>query len=212
MKLYTYFRSSCSYRVRIGLGLKGLSFESVPVHLRHGEQRSPEHLERNPQGLVPTLIDGDAVLSQSLAILEYLDERYPEPPLLPGSPADRARTRQIAFAVACDVQPLQNFGVLRMLERELGATDDDRLRWVRGVIEPGLAAVEALLVGSASAGPFCCADHPTLADICLVPQVYNARRFGCDLSNCPTVVRVTDHCETLEAFANAAPEAQPDAG
>ena len=154
--------------------------------------------------------NGDAVLSQSLAILEYLDERYPDPPLLPGSPAERAHVRQIAFAIACEIQPLQNLGVLQRLKREFRATEVDTARWVRGIIEPGLAAVEALL-DSDSVGPFCCGDRPTLADVCLVPQVYNARRFDCDLSKCPTVQRVADHCETLDAFAKAAPEVQPDA-
>lgn len=215
MKLYTYFRSSCAYRVRIGLGLKGLDYESAFVHLRRGEQHSAEHLDRNPQGLVPTLVDADSVLSQSLAILEYLEERYPEPPLLPASPAQRARVRQIACAVACDVQPLQNFRVLQRLKSEFGASEEDTVRWVKGVIEPGLAAIEALLdprdSTASDEASFCCGQRPTLADVCLVPQVYNARRFGCDLSKCPTLLRVADHCMTLEAFAKAAPEAQPDA-
>jgi len=211
VRLYTYFRSSCAYRVRIGLGLKGLDFESAFVHLRRGEQRGREHLERNPQGLVPTLIDGDTVLSQSLAILEYLDERVPDPPFLPDSPDERARARQIAYAIACEVQPLQNFGVLQRLKREFGATDEDTTRWVKGVIEPGLVAVEAMLEPRNSGAPFCCGQRPSLADICLVPQVYNARRFGCDLSKCPTVLRIAEHCETLHVFAKAAPEAQPDA-
>lgn len=210
MKLYTYFRSSCAYRVRIGLGLKGLSFESEFVHLRRGEQRAAEHLERNPQGLVPTLVDGDTVLSQSLAILEYLDERYPDPPLLPGTKVERGRIRQIAFALACEVQPLQNVGVLQKLKRDFRATDNDTAHWARSIIQSGLSAVESLL-DSKSTGPFCCGDRPTLADLCLVPQVYNARRFDCDLSNCPTVVRVADHCGTLDAFAKAAPEFQLDA-
>jgi len=210
VKLYSYFRSSCAYRVRIGLGLKGLDFECEFVHLRRGEQRSRSHLERNPQGLVPTLVDGDITLSQSLAILEYLDERHPEPPLLPGSPAERAHIRQIAFALACEVQPLQNFGVLQKLKRDFSATEDDTARWVRSIIESGLSAVESI-IDSKSAERFCCGDRPTLADICLVPQVYNARRFDCDLSKCPTVVRVANHCETLVAFAKAAPEVQPDA-
>ena len=156
------------------------------------------------------------MLSQSLAILEYLDERYPDPPLLPGSPVERARIRQISFAVACEVQPLQNVGVLQKLKRDFRATEVDTARWVRNIIEPGLAAVEALLARPAPtdedpSGPFCCGDRPTLADVCLIPQVYNARRFDCDLSKCPTVLRVADHCATVEAFAKAAPEAQPDA-
>lgn len=211
MKLYTYFQSSCSYRVRIGLALKGLDFESAFVHLRRGEQRSTAHLERNPQGLVPALVDGDLVLGQSLAILEYLEEQYPEPPLLPKAPAQRARVRQIACAIACDIQPLQNFGVLMRLKCELDASDEETARWVKGVIEPGLAAVEALLTASASGDGFCFGERPTLADVCLVPQVHNARRFGCDLSKCPTVVRVAEHCASLETFAKAAPGAQPDA-
>ncbi len=210
MKLYTYFRSSCSYRVRIALGVKGLAWENAFVHLRRGEQRSAELLALNPQGLVPTLVDGDTVLGQSLAILEYLEERHPEPPLLPAGAAERARVRQLAALVACEIQPLQNQGVVELLRAEFGLSDPDVSRWIRIAIERGLAAVESLLDHSAT-GTCCHGEQPTLADVCLIPQVYNARRFGCDLSSFPTVRRIDEHCSGLVAFAQAAPEAQPDA-
>jgi len=211
MKLHTYFRSSCSYRVRIALHWKGLPFESDFVHLVRGEQRRDERLAVNPQGLVPTLEDGELVLSQSVAILEYLEEQYPDPPLLPEQPAGRARVRQIAQAIACEIQPLQNLGLLRSLRRDFGLTEADTTRHCRDVIGRGLAAVEALLAGSQATGLCCQGDAPSFADLCLIPQVYNARRFDCDLSACPNVTRIDAHCSGLEAFRKAAPQAQSDA-
>ena len=211
MKLHTYFRSSCSYRVRIALHWKGLPFESGFVHLRRGEQRQGEGLARNPQGLGPTLEDGELVVSQSLAILEYLEEQYPDPPLLPKQPAERARVRQIAQAIACEIQPLQNLGPLRFLRQDFGLTEADTTRYCRELIQRGLAAVEALLAGSQATGLCCHDDSPTFADLCLIPQVYNARRFDCDLSACPNVERIDAHCAGLEAFSQAAPHAQLDA-
>ncbi len=211
MKLHTYFRSSCSYRVRIALHWKGLPFESDFVHLRRGEQRRAERLALNPQGLVPTLEDGDLVVSQSFAILEYLEEQYPDPPLLPKEPAGRARVRQIAQLIACEIQPLQNLGPVRALRRDFGLTEADTTRYCRDLIQRGLAAVEALLAGSRATGLCCHGDAPTFADLCLIPQVYNARRFDCDLSACPNVTRIDAHCAGLGAFRTAAPHAQPDA-
>ena len=211
MKLHTYFRSSCSYRVRIALYWKGLPFESDFVHLRRGEQRRDERLARNPQGLVPTLEDGELVVSQSFAILEYLEEQYPEPPLLPKQPAGRARARQIALAIACEIQPLQNLGPVRVLRLDFGLSEADTTRYCRDLIQRGLADVEALLAGSMATGLCCHGDTPTFADLCLIPQVYNARRFDCDLSACPNVERIDAHCAGLEAFSRAAPHAQPDA-
>ena len=211
MKLHTYFRSSCSYRVRIALHWKGLSFESSTVHLRRGEQRRAEHLALNPQGLVPTLEDDDMIVSQSLAILEYLEERHPDPPLLPADAAGRARVRQIANAIACDIQPLQNLSTVSVLLRDFGLTEDDIAGFCRGVIQRGLSAVEALLAGHEATGACCHGNAPSFADICLIPQVFNARRFGYDLSVCPTVERIDAHCCGLDAFTQAAPDAQPDA-
>ena len=211
MKLYTYFRSSAAYRVRIALELKGVAREDVFVHLRRGEQREPDYRELNPQGLVPTLCDGDTAIGQSLAILEYLEEKHPEPPLLPKDPAGRARVRQLALAVACDIHPLQNMGPLGLLQSEFGLSSDDAIRWARRWIEHGLGGVEGLLAGHPATGRFCHGDAPGLADLCLVPQVYNARGRACDLGPYPTVQRVVSECLKLEAFARAAPEAQPDA-
>jgi len=211
VRLHTYFRSSCSYRVRIALHWKGLPFESEFVHLRRGEQRREQRLALNPQGLVPTLEDGELVVSQSFAILEYLEEQYPDPPLLPEQPAGRARVRQIAQLIACEIQPLQNLGPLRVLRRDFGLTEADTTRYGRELIERGLTAVEALLAGSQATGLCCHGDAPTFADLCLIPQVYNARRFDCDLSACPNVERIDAHCAGLQAFSRAAPHAQLDA-
>lgn len=211
MKLHTYFRSSCSYRVRIALALKGIQYESVPVHLRRGEQRGEAHLARNPQGLVPVLDEGDRWIGQSLAILEYLEELHPDPPLLPAEPAERAWVRQLALVVACEIQPLQNLSVLARLEREFGCSEAGRRMWVRGVIEDGLRTFEATLTQGNSSGRCCYGDQPTLADICLIPQVYNALRFECDLAGFPTLLRIYHHCDALPPFRAAAPENQPDA-
>ena len=213
MKLHTYFRSSAAYRVRIALHLKGLDYEAVPVHLVRGggEHRQPAYLGLNPAGLVPALEDAGQVLTQSLAIVEYLEETHPQPALLPAAALDRARVRAIAQAIACDIHPVNNLRVLQYLTRELGVSEEQKNAWYRHWIGVGLRAVEAMLAGDARTGAFCHGDTPGLADCCLVPQVFNARRFGCELSAMPTVLRIADHCAGLEAFRRAAPEAQPDA-
>ena len=213
MKLYTYFRSSAAYRVRIALNLKGLEYEAVPVHLTRdgGEQRRPEYLALNPAGLVPALEDAGRVLTQSLAIIEYLDETHPQAPLLPAQALDRARVREIAQMIACDLHPINNLRVLQYLGREFAATEAQRNAWYRHWVELGLATVEARLAGDGRSGAFCHGDRPGLADCCLVPQVFNARRFDCDLSAMPTVRAIAARCEELEAFRRAAPAAQPDA-
>ncbi len=213
MKLYTYFRSSAAYRVRIALNLKGLPYEAVPVHLLRngGEQRQADYLALNPAGLVPVLEDGGAVLTQSLAIIEYLDETHPQPPLLPGDALGRARIRALAQAIACDIHPINNLRVLQYLSRELGASEEQKTAWYRHWVEEGLAAVEAMLAQAPRSGRFCFGDTPTLADICLVPQVFNAQRFKCNTAHIPTVLRIAEACEALEAFRLAAPANQPDA-
>lgn len=212
MKLYTYYRSSAAYRVRIALNLKGLTHEDTFVHLRHKDQRAPDYMAVNPQGLVPTLIDDDnTTIGQSLAILEYLEERYPEPPLLPPSAAGRARVRQLAMIVACDIHPIDNLKVLNFLTEDLGVDEAGRLRWYRHWVDEGFAALEAILANQTATGKFCHGDTPTIADICLVPQVYNAGRFDIDLSPYPTIRRINDTCLDLPAFADAAPDSQPDA-
>ena len=213
MKLYGYYLSSAAFRVRIALNLKGLAHESAPVHLLRGggEQFVAEFAALNPQNLVPVLLDGGRPLTQSLAIIEYLDETHPQPPLLPTAPEARARVRGLALAVACDIHPLNNLRVLRYLKRDLEIGDDERDGWYRHWIALGLAAIEELLDGDEATGAFCHGEAPTLADICLVPQIFNAKRVDCDLEPYPTVMRVFDACMTLDAFAAARPERQPDA-
>jgi maleylacetoacetate isomerase len=211
MKLYNYFRSSAAYRVRIALNLKGLAFEYIPVHLTKGEQRSESYVALNPQALVPTLVDDAITLPQSLAIVEYLDERFPQPPLLPATPAERARVRAIALAIACDIHPLNNLRVLHYLTRTLAVSEDAKNAWYRHWIDTGLGALEAQLANDAAAGAYCHGDAPTLADICLVPQLANARRNAIALDAYPTLLRIDANCHKLAAFAAAAPEAQPDA-
>lgn len=217
MKLYSYFRSSASYRVRIALNLKQLPFEVVPIHLQKqgGQQFSPEYRQLNPDALVPALIDesveGQAVLTQSVAIIEYLEETHPEPALLPKNAFDRAYVRGIALSIACDIHPLNNLRVLRYLVRNLKIDDDSKNVWYRHWCEQGLAAVETLLARDGRTGTFCYGDTPTLADCCLIPQIANAQRMNCDLSQMPTIMRIYDACLALEAFANAAPDKQPDA-
>jgi len=209
MRLHGYFRSSASYRVRIALNLKGLSAEHLPHHLRRGEQRAPAYLAINPQGLVPTLQDGrGTILTQSLAIIEWLDEIHPEPPLLPQDPLRRARVRAFSQVIACDTHPLQNLKVLTRL-RELGVGDEQVTGWAAWANREGLAACEQLIAGEA--GPFCFGAKPTIADLCLVPQLANARRFGVDLAAYPRLLRAEDAAKNLKAFADAAPERQPDA-
>lgn len=211
MKLYTYFRSSAAYRVRIALNLKGLDREDLFVHLRQGAQRRDDYLALNPQGLVPTLADGETVVGQSLAILEYLEEVYPEPPILPEDPAGRARARQLGLIVACDIHPLNNLRVLQYLGRELGLDEAAREQWYRHWVEQGFQVLETLLTRTPGTGRFCQGDVPGFADACLVPQVYNAKRFGVDLSPYPTIRRINEACLALPAFADAAPDVQPDA-
>ena len=211
MKLYGYFRSSAAYRVRIALALKGLAYEYVPVHLVKGEQRSESYRALNAQQLVPTLGDERGTFTQSLAIIEYLDERHPEPPLLPKAPEARARVRAIALAIACDIHPLNNTRVLQYLTGTLGASEDAKNAWYRHWIDLGLAALEAGLASDMATGVFCHGDRVTLADLCLVPQLANARRYKIPLEAYPTLTRIDAECRKLEAFANAAPERQPDA-
>jgi maleylacetoacetate isomerase len=217
MKLYGYFRSSASWRVRIALHLKGLPHETVAIHLVNdgGQQLSDAYRAINPDRLVPALAidDGDIPpLTQSLAIIEYLDEVHPAPPLLPGSALDRAWVRAIALAIACDIHPLNNLRVLRYLSGKLQVGNDARDAWYRHWCEQGLAALEARLARDARTGRFCFGDMPTLADCCLVPQLWNAQRFHCDLSALPTLLRINDACLALDAFASTAPALQLDAG
>jgi maleylacetoacetate isomerase len=213
LKLYGYWRSSAAYRVRIALELKGLTYESVPVHLVRdgGEQRKPAYRRVNPQGRVPALEHDGRVLTQSLAIIEYLDETWPEPALLPPTPAGRARVRALAQLVACDIHPLNNLRVLQYLEGKLGASEDGRSDWYRHWIMDGFEALESLLAGSGETGRYCHGDAPGLADVLLVPQVYNARRYRCDLAACPTITRIDQACSALPAFERARPERQSDA-
>jgi maleylacetoacetate isomerase len=210
LRLHGYFRSGTSHRVRIALNLKGLACETLPVHLLKGEQQAPAYLARNPQGLVPTLEDGSVVLTQSLAIIEYLDEGWPEPPLLPSDPVARARVRALALAIACDIHPLNNLRVLLHL-KGLGLDRPARDAWCRHWIGEGFAALERRLAGEAETGRFCHGDAPTLADVCLVPQVVSAERFSLDLAAYPTIRRIHAACMTLEAFIAAMPARQPDA-
>ena len=209
MRLHDYWRSSAAYRVRIALNFKGLAYEQIAVDLRKGAQREPAFLALNPQGLVPVLEDEGAILTQSLPILNYLEERYPEPPLLPKDLQGRAKSRAIAVAIACEIHPLNNLRVLQHLERALGLDEPGRLAWYRHWIAQGFGPLEAML--GHSAGEFCVGDAPSLADVCLVPQVYNARRYECDLGPYPTLRRIDERCRRLEPFARAAPERQPDA-
>jgi maleylacetoacetate isomerase len=212
MKLYTFFRSSASYRVRIALNLKGVAYESQPVHFRRdgGQHRSAAFLEINPQGLLPALEDEGEVLTQSLAIIEYLDAKYPEPRLIPAAPLARARVQALAQIVACEIHPLNNLRVLAYLRDELEADESEVRSWYRHWVGESFAPLEAL-VSRSSGGRYCYGDAVTLADVCLVPQVYNARRFDCDLSRFPTLARIAGALEREEAFVKAAPENQPDA-
>jgi maleylacetoacetate isomerase len=212
MKLYDYYRSSAAYRVRIALNFKGVKPERAFVHLRKGEQRADEYLSLNPQGLVPLLqLDDGETLTQSLAIVEYLEETYPKPPLLPGDAVARARVRAIALAIACDIHPLNNTRVLNYLTGTLGATSAQKDGWYKYWIDVGLEALERKLARDAATGRFCHGDSPTIADVCLVPQLANARRFDIDLTPYPTLTRIESACLSLAAFADAAPARQPDA-
>jgi len=212
MKLYTYFRSSAAFRVRIALNLKGLSYESVPVDLRAGEsqQTKPAYLEVNPQGLVPALEDGGTTLSQSLAVLEYLDEAYPEPPLLPRMPMERAQVRAMALAVVCDIHPLNNLRVLNYLRSPLGASEEAVKAWYRNWIAVGFRGLEEQARRRSADGQHMFGASITMADVCLVPQMYNALRFKCDVEPYPTLRSVHARLSVQPAFANAMPEAQSD--
>ncbi|WP_431862211.1 maleylacetoacetate isomerase [Azospirillum sp.] len=212
MKLYGYFRSSAAYRVRIALNLKGLAPEHAFVHLRKGEQQADAYAALNPQKFVPALeTDDGALLTQSLAIVEYLEEVHPHPALLPADSADRARVRAIALAIACDIHPLNNLRVLKHLGKALGLDEEARNTWYRHWIAEGFEALEAMLADDPRTGRFCHGDQPTLADVFLVPQVANAERLDCDLTPYPTIVRIAAAARALPAFADAAPEKQPDA-
>jgi len=212
MKLYDYFRSSAAYRVRIALNLKGLTPERAFVHLRRGAQRDDGYLALNPQGLVPALVtDAGDVLTQSLAIIEWLDETHARPPLLPADAGGRARVRSLALAIACDIHPLNNLRVLNYLTGTLGATAAQKDGWYRYWCDIGLEALETRLAREAATGSFCHGDAPTLADICLVPQLANARRVDLDLAPYPTLLSIEAACHALPAFAAAAPSRQPDA-
>jgi len=212
MRLYDYFRSSAAYRVRIALNLKGVAAERAFVHLRKGGQRADEYLALNPLGLVPVLqLDDGRALTQSLAIIEYLEETVPDPPLLPRDPVGRARVRAIALAIACDIHPLNNLRVLNYLTGTLGVGGAQKDGWYRYWVDVGFEALERELGRDAETGRFCHGDAPTLADVCLVPQLANARRFAIDLAPYPTLQRIEAACNALPPFADAAPSRQPDA-
>lgn len=212
MIFYSYWRSSASYRVRMALNLKGLEYTSKPVHLVRdgGEQFADDYTRLNPQQLVPTLVDGESVLTQSLAILEYLEERHPQPSLLPKESADRARVRAIAQAIACEIHPLNNLRVLQYLTGPAGLDEAGKLAWYQHWTEAGLAAVERMLDDERT-GRYCHGNEPTLADCCLLPQVYNAERFECDLTPFAAIRRICDELKNLPAVVDAMPENQPDA-
>ncbi|MEJ2800574.1 maleylacetoacetate isomerase [Comamonadaceae bacterium PP-2] len=211
--LYTYFRSSAAYRVRIALGLKGLDYEAIPVHLLKdgGQQLLPAYREINPFGLVPAYAEDGRTLTQSLAIIEYLDERYPEVPLLPGSAWERAQVRQLALAVACEIHPINNLRVLKYLSQTLELPEAAKQQWLHHWMQSGLESLEETVVRMGQGGDFCAGSAPTLADCCLVPQLFNARRFGVDLSRCPRLLAIDQACAALPAFQSAHPDAQPDA-
>lgn len=212
MRLYTYFRSSAAFRVRIALNLKGLAYEPRFVHLRKGEQSAAAYAEVNPQGLVPALeLDDGTRLAQSLAIIEYLDETHPQPPLVPKAPLARARVRSLSQLIACEIHPLNNLRTLQYLRTRLGQDEAQVGTWYQHWIADGLARLEAELAGSRQTGRFCHGDSPSMADCCLVPQVFNARRYEFDAGRYPTVMRVFEACMTLDAFERAQPSKQPDA-
>jgi maleylacetoacetate isomerase/maleylpyruvate isomerase len=211
MELYSYFRSSASFRVRIALALKGLPYEYRAVHLVKNEHLQPGFTGMAPAALLPVLKDGDATLSQSLAIIEYLDETHPQPPLLPADPAGRARVRAISLDIACEIHPLDNLRVLRYLTQEMKVSEDDKNRWYRHWVEQGLAAVEGQLAGHPSTGRYCHGDAPTMADVLLVPQIFNAQRMDCRVDHIPTVMRIFGECMQHPAFLAAQPSACPDA-
>jgi maleylpyruvate isomerase len=211
MKLYGYFRSSAAFRVRIALNLKGLEYEQQSVHLAQGHQLRAEFRAVNPQALVPVLIDGEHLMTQSLPIIEYLDETHPEPPLLPREPLARQRVRSLAQIIASEIHPLNNTRVLKYLGGPLNIEEATRNVWYRYWVAEGLSVFEKRLAEEPGTGQFCHGDTPTLADCCLVPQIFNARRYGTDLTAYPVIMGVYDRCMALEAFDRAAPLNQPDA-
>ena len=213
MKLHSYWRSSAAYRVRIALNLKGLDYEIAPVHMLKdgGEQRQAKYLAVNPQGLIPTLEDGDLKLGQSLAIMDYLEAKHPEPPLYPQALAERALAQQLALAIACDIHPLNNLRALKYLKNDLGVEDEARDAWYRHWIRTGFAAMETLLHERGWQGPYCLGQQVTVADACLAPQMYNARRFETPLDDFPILTKIEAACLALPAFQQAAPENQADA-
>jgi len=210
IRLHTYYRSSASYRLRIALNLKGIDYEPVLVHLREGEHRRPDYLKINPQGLVPALEDGGEAFTQSLAILEYLEETHPEPPFLPQDAAGRARVRAMMQIIACEIHPLNNLRVLKYLKETLGQEQETVNAWYRHWVSVNFEALEALVARFGSEC-HCFGEAMSLADVCLVPQMYNARRFETDLAPFPNLVRIDSHLRQLDAFARAAPDIQPDA-
>jgi maleylpyruvate isomerase len=213
IKLHNYFRSSASYRVRIALNFKGLPYEYVPVHLLKdgGQQLAPSFRTLNPDSLTPVLDDEGQVLTQSLAIIEYLEETRPLPPLLPRTAVERAYVRSIALAIACEIHPLNNLRVLRYLIKTLGLSEEQKNTWYRHWVEQGLASLETRLVAEARNGLYALGDAITIADVVIVPQIFNAQRMDCNLGSVPTVMRIFDHCMQLPAFIDAQPSAQPDA-
>jgi maleylacetoacetate isomerase len=213
LRLYSYWRSSAAYRVRIALNLKGQAYETLPVHLLRGggEQHAPEYQTINPQEFVPVLMHGGRMLRQSMAIIEYLDETWPDPALMPVVARDRQRVRAIAQMIACDIHPLNNLRVQRYLESDMGVDEAARERWTRHWLTEGLESLEKVLADNPSTGEFCEGDIPSLADCCLVPQVYNAQRFGVALDPWPNIRRINDACLATEEFDKARPENQPDA-
>ena len=212
MELFTYFRSSAAFRVRIALNLKGLKAEPHFVHLVKdgGQQHRPEFRKVNPQGFVPALVDQGKVLTQSLAIIEYLEETHPNPPLLPKDALGRARVRAMALIIAADIHPLQNTRIMKYLEGELKQDEATRKRWIQRWITEGFTALEKTLANDSATGEFCHGDTPTMADVLLVPQMFSARRFGVDLEPFPTLRRIDEHCQLLKPFQDAAPAKQPD--
>ncbi|HEX3140784.1 MAG TPA: maleylacetoacetate isomerase [Rhizobacter sp.] len=211
MKLYSYFRSSAAFRVRIALALKGLSYDYVPVHLLKSEHLKPPYDSLLPGHLVPLLEDGDAQMGQSIAIIEYLEETHAQPALLPADAVGRARVRALSLDIACEIHPLNNLRVLRYLVHEMKLSEDDKNKWYRHWVETGLETVERQLAGSPATGRFCHGDAPTMADVLLVPQIFNAQRMECRTDHLPTVMRVFGECMKLEAFTTAQPSACPDA-
>ncbi len=207
MKLYSYFRSSAAYRVRIALNLKGLDYQYTAVNLLSNEQESASFKAINPQGLVPALLTEHGLLTQSLAMLEWLEETHPTPSIIPGSPWQKAQLRSLAYLVSCDIHPIDNLRVLKYLQQALDVSDEAKKQWYQHWIKTGFTALEAQLDDQ----PFCCSKEPSIADICLVPQVFNALRFQVDMSEFAKIHRIYQHCNSLTPFIDAAPQQQPDA-